>query len=39
VVYIESSIFTRRLHGMAGAAALDVLNLIQADLLDNPVTW
>jgi hypothetical protein len=37
VVYIESSIFTKRLHGMAGAAALDVLSLIQADLLENPI--
>lgn len=37
VVYIESSIFTRRLHQLAGTSALDVLNSIQTDLLKNPV--
>jgi hypothetical protein len=36
VVYIESRAFTRRLHQLAGASALDVLNSIQADLLKNP---
>jgi hypothetical protein len=35
VVYIESRAFTRRLHQLAGAAALDVLNSIQTDLLKN----
>jgi hypothetical protein len=37
VVYIESRAFTQRLHQLAGASALDVLNLIQSDLLKNPV--
>jgi hypothetical protein len=37
VVYIESRAFTRRLHQLAGASALDVLNSIQTDLLKNPV--
>ena len=37
MVYIESRAFTRRLHQLAGAAALDVLCTIQADLLKNPV--
>jgi hypothetical protein len=37
VVYIESAIFTRRLHQLAGGAALDVLNVIQEDLLKNPM--
>jgi hypothetical protein len=36
VVYIESRAFTRRLHQLAGASALDVLNSIQTDLLKNP---
>ena len=36
MVYIESRAFTRRLHQLAGASALDVLNAIQADLLNNP---
>ncbi|HEY2113884.1 MAG TPA: type II toxin-antitoxin system RelE/ParE family toxin [Candidatus Angelobacter sp.] len=36
MVYIESSVFTMRLHQLAGASALDVLNSIQADLLKNP---
>jgi hypothetical protein len=37
VVYIESKAFTRRLHQLAGASALDVLSAIQADLLKNPI--
>jgi len=36
VVYVESRAFTARLHRLAGAAALDVLNSIQADLIRNP---
>jgi len=36
VVYIESRAFTKRLHQLAGASAFDVLNGIQADLLNNP---
>jgi hypothetical protein len=36
VVYVESAVFTRRLHQLAGAAAMDVLNVIQEDLLKNP---
>ncbi len=36
MVYIESRAFTKRLHQLAGASALDVLNGIQADLLKNP---
>jgi hypothetical protein len=36
VVYIESRAFTKRLHQLAGASALDVLNSIQTDLLKNP---
>ena len=36
VVYIESRAFTARLHRLAGTAALDVLNSIQADLIKNP---
>lgn len=36
MVYIESRAFTRRLHQLAGASALEVLNTIQADLLKNP---
>jgi len=36
VVYIESAVFTRRLHRLARASALNVLNSIQADLLKNP---
>ncbi|MGO9169003.1 MAG: hypothetical protein ACLP56_19205 [Candidatus Sulfotelmatobacter sp.] len=36
MVYIESRAFTRRLHQLAGASALDVLNSIQTDLLKNP---
>jgi hypothetical protein len=37
VVYIESRAFTRRLHQLAGASDLDVLNAIQTDLLKSPV--
>ncbi len=37
VIYIESSAFTRRLQQLAGSTAIDVLSLIQADLLKNPV--
>ena len=37
VVYIEARAFTRRLHQLAGASALDVLNSIQTDLLKNPL--
>lgn len=33
VVYIEARAFTRRLHQLAGASALDVLSSIQTDLL------
>jgi hypothetical protein len=36
VVYIESRAFTARLHRLTGALALDVLNLIQSDLIQNP---
>ena len=36
MVYIESSAFTRRLHQLAGASALDVLSSIQNDLLKDP---
>jgi hypothetical protein len=36
VVYIESKAFTARLHRLAGASALEVLNSIQADLIKNP---
>jgi hypothetical protein len=36
VVYVESKAFTARLHRLAGASALDVLNSIQADLIKNP---
>jgi hypothetical protein len=36
VVYIESRAFTRQLHQLAGASALDVLDSIQTDLLKNP---
>jgi hypothetical protein len=36
VVYIEARAFTRRLHQLAGASALDVLSSIQTDLLKNP---
>lgn len=36
MVYVESRAFTRRLHQLAGASALDVLNSIQNDLLNNP---
>jgi hypothetical protein len=36
VVYIESIVFTMRLHHLAGASSLEVLNSIQADLLKNP---
>jgi hypothetical protein len=36
VVYIESRAFTKRLHQLAGASALDVLNSIQTDLVKNP---
>src|SRR5438552_1625056 len=37
VVYIESAIFHEATARVAGAASLDVLSLIQADLLDNSV--
>jgi hypothetical protein len=37
VVYIESKAFTKRLHQLARASALDVLHSIQTDLLKNPV--
>jgi len=36
VVFIESQVFTRRLHRLAGAAADEVLRQIQEDLLKNP---
>jgi hypothetical protein len=36
VVYIESKVFTRRLHELAGASAGELLSLIQDDLLKNP---
>jgi hypothetical protein len=36
VVYIESTVFTRRLHRLAGDNALEVLRSIQDDLLKNP---
>lgn len=36
MVYIESLVFSRRLHHLAGASALDLLNTIQVDLLKNP---
>lgn len=36
MVYIESRVFTARLHRLARASALDVLNSIQADLIKNP---
>jgi hypothetical protein len=36
VVYVESRAFTARLHRLAGAAALDVLNSIQGDLIKDP---
>jgi hypothetical protein len=36
VVYVESRTFTARLHRLAGASALDVLNSIQADLINDP---
>ena len=36
MVYVESRAFTARLHRLAGSSALDVLNLIQADLIKNP---
>jgi len=36
VVYIESVAFSRRLHQLAGASALDVLSGIQRDLQKNP---
>jgi hypothetical protein len=36
VVYIESGAFTSRLHRLAGAAALEVLSSIQADLIKDP---
>ena len=37
VVYIESAAFTKRLHQLVGAAAMNVLSVIQEDLLKNPV--
>lgn len=36
VVFIESRPFTSRVHELAGASALDVLNRIQQDLLKEP---
>jgi hypothetical protein len=36
VVYVESKAFTAQFHSLAGAAALDVLNSIQADLAKDP---
>jgi len=36
VVFIESLAFTRRLHELAKADAVEVLTAIQSDLLDNP---
>ena len=36
MVYIESAIFTRRLHQLAGDTASEVLQTIQEDLLKNP---
>jgi hypothetical protein len=36
VVYIESTVFTRRLHRLAGDTALEVLHSIQENLLKNP---
>ena len=37
MIYIESAVFTRRLHQLAGASAADVLSAIQADLLRDPL--
>lgn len=37
MIYVESAVFTRRLQQLAGKAASDVLGLIQADLLRNPL--
>ena len=39
VIYIESSAFTRRIQQLAGAAAMEVLSLIQADLLEKSGPW
>jgi hypothetical protein len=36
VVYIESTVFTAKLHHLAGESAVDVLSRIQADLQKNP---
>jgi len=36
VVFIESKVFTRRLHELAGNAADSVLTSIQSGLLNNP---
>ncbi len=36
MIYIESTAFTRRLQQLAGARAMEVLSLIQADLLKDP---
>ena len=36
MVFIESRVFTRRLHELAGTSAQDVLIQIQEDLLLNP---
>jgi hypothetical protein len=36
VVFIESRLFTQRLHELAGADALDVLAAIQDDLIKHP---
>src|SRR5258708_22652839 len=39
VIYIESSAFTRRIQQLAGAAAMEVLSLIQDDLLEKSGPW
>lgn len=36
MVFIESRVFTRRLHDLAGARWSDVLSAIQSDLLKSP---
>jgi hypothetical protein len=38
VVFIESRVFTRRLHELAKGRASDVLSAIQLALVDNPET-
>lgn len=37
MLFIESRVFTRRLHELAGDAADSVLSAIQSDLAENPV--